>query len=230
MRRILVGCLGLLLITSDVRAAQAATTSRAATTQSLEQQLQAHKQEEQQKYLQELMALPELKLPNQSITDLVDVSVDKGMIAVRPKMKGTDGSMRCTIKGIEGPCQVSIFADKHSPDGAINAVQFMHRDFSNPTEIFRHTMLFAHAGAVQISTDLDGLLERKSMQLIESFDANTDPDEAVRLDAQVFDPTSDELIGTYKIAAPSFREMRRKYPRETQAFVVPILRDLQLQQ
>ena len=104
--------------------------------------------------------------------------------------------------------------------------QFAHRDFSNPVEIFRHTMLFAHARSVQLSMDLDGLVQGKSVSLIEDFQPD-DPDSAVRLNGQLVDSLTDDVIGQYNVSARTFRELRLKYPRETQEFVVPILRDLQ---
>jgi hypothetical protein len=218
----------LLLMLCTALPARSAPSSRPATTQSMEQQLAEHKELEKQKYLHEIMALPELTLPHGSINDIFAVAVENDMITVQPRMPGTDGAMRCDIQGIVGPCQVAIYADRPSGGKVINALQFIHRDFSDPMEMFRHTMLFAHAGAVQISMDLDGLIIRKDVSLNENFNA-ADPNEAVQLFAQVFDE-DDALVGNYRIAAPTFRQMRREYPRQTQEFVVPILRDLQQQQ
>ena len=85
-------------------------------------------------------------LPTGTISDIFEPSIEKEMIVVRPKLAGTDGQMRCTVKGLTGPCTVAIFAEHNAPDGGINALQFAHRDFSNSQEIFRHTMLFAARG------------------------------------------------------------------------------------
>ena len=76
--------------------------------------------------------------------------------------------------------------------------------------------------------DLDGLVQSKSASLIEDMNSD-DPDSAARLNAQLIDSVTDDVIGQYNLAAPNFRELRRRYPRETEEFIVPILRDLQLQ-
>ena len=200
-------------------------TTHPATTQSLEQQLAQHKREQHQEYLAEISSDPELTLPHHAISDIFGLSIEKDLIQVHPKLTHTDGQMRCTINGIEGPCTVAVFTEKNVPGGGINALQFAHRDFSNPEEIFRHTMLFAHARSVQLSMDLDGLVRGKSASLIEDFQTD-DPDTAVRLNAQIIDSITDDVVGQYNVSAPTFRELRLKYPRETQEFVVPILRDL----
>jgi hypothetical protein len=203
-------------------------TTRPATTQSLEQALAQHKREQEQEYLDQLKPAPELKLSTGQITDIFEFSIEKDLLIVRPKLTGTNGQARCTVKGIVGPCSVAIFEDTHAPGGGINALQFAHRDFTNPQEIFRHTMLFAHAGSVQLSMDLDGLVRSKSVSMIEDMKPE-DPDNAVRINVQVIDAVTDDVIGQYNVGAPSFRELRKRYPRETQEFVVPILRDLQSQ-
>ena len=99
---------------------------------------------------------------------------------------------------------MAVFADPHAPDGPITAIQFAHRDFSNEKEIFRHTMLFAHAGSVQLSMDLDSLVLSKSVSLIEDLDP-ADPDSAVRLSGELIDPINDDVIAQYNLAAPTFR-------------------------
>jgi hypothetical protein len=205
--------------------ASGAATTRPATTQSLEQQLAEHKQQEKRDYLKQIALAPKLQLPHNRTTDLFELYIDKGLLLVHPKIDATENQMRCTIEGIEGPCVINGFKDR-APGGGISGLQFIHRDFSNAQEIFRHTMLFAHAGSVQLSMDLDGLVRSKSVSLIEDLTPD-DPDNAVRLTAQVMDALTDDLIGQYSVSAPSFVELRRRYPRETQEFVVPILRDLQ---
>src|SRR5262249_4706739 len=127
-------CLILLLLAPVTFAA----TSQPATTQSLEDALQQHKREQQHEYLDQLKSFPELKLPTGAITDIFEFSIDKDLLIVHPKLTGTNGQSRCTIKGISGPCSVAVFEDAHAPGGGINALQFAHRDFTNPQEIFRH--------------------------------------------------------------------------------------------
>ena len=138
-------CRLILLLIPMIPVSLIAATTRPATTQSLEEQLAQHKAQEQREYLSQIQAAPELMLPTGTISDIFEPSIEKEMIVVRPKLAGTDGQMRCTVKGLTGPCTVAIFAEHNAPDGGINALQFAHRDFSNSQEIFRHTMLFAHA-------------------------------------------------------------------------------------
>src|SRR4051812_829440 len=195
-----------------------AATTRPATTQSLEQQLAQHKLEEQKTYLAQVNDTPELKLPTGAITDIFEITLEQDRLIVHPKLAGNDGQQHCTVKGIAGPCIVMVASDRMAKDSP-NALQFMHRDFSNPQEIFRHTMLFAHNNGVQLSMDLDGLVHSKSVSLIED-NASDDPEQSVRLTAQVIDAVTDESLGNYTATAPNFRELRKRYPRETQAFVV----------
>jgi hypothetical protein len=199
------------------------------TTDPLARKLADHKAHEQQEYQRQLNDFPELKLPHAAITDIFDLSIDNaGMLAFHPRIHATDGPQRCNITGLNGPCSVTAFADKASPTHAVFAVQFIHRDFSNVNEIFRNTMLFAHPGSIQLSTDLDGLIQSRSVSIIQNADPD-DPDTAVELYAQLIDPVTDDTIGHCKLSAPTFRELRWRYPRETQQFLVPILRDLQSQ-
>src|SRR5437764_12888353 len=92
-------------------------TTRPATTQSLEQALAQHKQEQEREYLNQLKAAPELKLSTGQITDIFEFSIDKDVLLVRPKLAGTSGQARCTVKGITGPCSVAIFEDTRAPGG-----------------------------------------------------------------------------------------------------------------
>lgn len=204
-------------------AASAATP----TTDPLEQKLAAQKEHEKQEYLRQLDDSQELKLPHNAITDIFDLTIDDaGMLSVRPKIHATDGPMRCSIKGLAGPCSVTAFADKSDPAGRLIALQFTHRDFSNEEEIFRNTMLFAHQGSVQLSTDLDGLIQGRDVSVVQTL--NPDPaDSSVELYAQLSDPITDATIAKCNLSAPNFRELRLRYPRQTQEFVVPILRDLE---
>src|SRR4051812_2828937 len=203
-------------------------TTRPATTQSLEQQLARHKEDERLEYLDQIKSAPDLKLPTGKITDIFMLSLENDQLVVHPKLAHTEGQMRCTVKGLTGPCIVAVFTGQNVPGGDVTALQFAHRDFSSEREIFRHTMLFAHARSVQLSMDLDGLIRSKSASIIEDIKPE-DPESAVRLNAQLLDAVTDDIIGQYNLAAPSFRELRKKYPRETQEFLVPILRDLQAQ-
>ncbi|HEX3358990.1 MAG TPA: hypothetical protein VHS31_18570 [Tepidisphaeraceae bacterium] len=203
-------------------------TTQPAATQSIEQQLAGHKQQEQQEYLKGLDGLPELKLPNDQISDIFVLSIENDNLAIDPKLDKTELQMQCHVKGLVGPCSVFAFTERNAPDGGIMGLQFSHRDFSRPDEIFRQTMLFGHADSLQISMDLDGLVQSKSVSLIEDHNPE-DPAEAVRLTAELIDPATDELLAQYTLAAPTFRELRHRYPRQTQEFVVPILRDLQTQ-
>src|SRR4051794_8480508 len=163
MARLLL--VALLLIASISQAA----TTRPATTQSLEQDLAQHKSEQQQEYLKQLGLMPQVRLPTGQITDIFEFVIEKDLIIVHPKLTGTDGPSRCDVMGMAGPCSVTVSEDKNAPGSGVNALQFAHRDFSNPMEIFRHTMLFAHAGSVQLSMDLDGLVRSKSVSLIEDM-------------------------------------------------------------
>ena len=76
--------------------------------------------------------------------------------------------------------------------------------------------------------DLDGLVQSKSASLIEDLQPD-DPDSAIRLNAQLIDAVTDDVIGQYNFAAANFATIRKEHPRETQEFIVPILRDLQAQ-
>lgn len=226
---ILVLVLTVLLLTRNTFAATTRPAKvQPATTQSLEQQLAVHKLNEQKEFLAQVNPLPELKLPTGQISDLFDLYIEKDLILVRPKIDPTSQPMRCVVQGLAGPSTISVTPEHNAPGNGITALQFIHRDFSNPQEIFRHTMLFAHAGSVQLSMDLDSLVQSKSASLIEDMKPD-DPERAVRINAQLIDPINDDLLGQYEVAAPTFRELRQRYPRETQEFVVPILRDLQSQ-
>jgi hypothetical protein len=203
-------------------------TTQPATTQSPEQILAQHKQDEKQQYLQGLSGLPELKLPNGQISDIFQLSIQNDNLAIEPKLAKTDLQMQCHVKGLEGPCSVFAFGEHNVPGGGILGLQFSHRDFSRPDETFRQTMLFGHADSLQMSMDLDGLVQSKSVSLIEDHKPE-DPAAAVRLSAELIDPLTDHVLAQYNLAAPTFRELRHRYPRHTQEFVVPILRDLQMQ-
>jgi hypothetical protein len=220
MFRILL-CTSLLLALNALGA-----TTRPATTQSVEEQLAQHKRDEQRDYLAQIQGTPEIKLPTGKISDIFDLTIDNGQLSVRPRLSPTDGPSRCTVQGLAGPSTIAIFTEQNVPDGGITALQFAHRDFSNPDQVFRHTMLFAHARSVQLSMDLDSLSQSKSASLIQDLNPE-DPDNAVRLNAQLIDALTDDIIGQYNFAATNFATLRIEHPRETQEFVVPILRDLQ---
>src|SRR5436190_20246025 len=114
-----------------------AATTKPATTQSAEELLATHKLEQKQEYLKALNDSPELKLPTGQVSDIFELSMDGGKILVQPVLAATEGQVRCTVKGLAGPCALTVFADRQVPDGRISGIQFAHRDFSREDEIFR---------------------------------------------------------------------------------------------
>src|SRR5262252_8698650 len=118
-----------------------ATTTQPATTQSAEQLLAQHKQQQREEYVKNLNESPELKLPTGRISDIFELTNDVGRIVVRPVLSATDGQVRCSVKGLLGQCAVSVFPERQVPGAPVGGLQFSHRDFSNEQEIFRNTTL-----------------------------------------------------------------------------------------
>src|SRR4051812_41467557 len=94
----------IVLLTLLVGSFSHAATTQPATTQSLEQALVQHKLEQKLEYLNQLRELPELKLPTGQISDIFEFTIEKDLLMVRPKLPGTNGQVRCTVKGLDGLC------------------------------------------------------------------------------------------------------------------------------
>jgi len=202
----------------------AAPATAPTTAQTPEQILAQRKLEEQKEQAQKVLGLP--VMPRKKIGELIQFTIEPGdELVIRPRIGRTERSV-VPIQGLPGQAVVAIGGDQpNTPEGA-TFVQFEYSDFSRPDEVFRRTQLFASAASMQISRDVESLAGSSSVSMIQSYGSD-DPGTACRLYVQVFAPISDDLQTKLSLTAPSFVELRKRYPREARQYLDPMLRDLQ---
>src|SRR5947207_5277532 len=212
------------LVLLALGAAPATAPSTNPTTAPTPQQVLAErKAAEQKEYTQRISDLP--LLPQRQIKDLFTLSLENNELIIRPKLGKTERS-RVEAKVLGGPPIIAGGGDQpNKPEGA-TYVQFEYSDFSQPDEVFHRVQLFASAASMQISCDVEGLLGSRSVALIQSYGSD-EPESATRLYVQVFAPVKDDLQVKLNLMAPSFTELRHRYPGEAREYLDPMPREPQ---
>jgi hypothetical protein len=209
-------------------AATPSTRPTPATTQSAAQMLAQLKQSEQREFWSRNdfpKAPPAPSGQPRSVGDLFQLAIENNHLLAKP-VSGRIERCRMEIMGLSGDAVVAIGGDPNGPEGA-TYVYFHHADFSRPDEVDRQAEIMVTAQQVNLSGDHTDLTGSRNVQLIESNEDNPeDPEKVCRLYVQGFSAT-DEQILKVTLAAPSFVELGRRYPREFHAYLDPVFRQLQ---
>ena len=203
------------------------STSRPSTQETaLDQEREKNRRASEEKFanLQSIQARP--------INEIFQLGLDQDQLILIPKMASTDNSpRRIEVTDFPGLASVTIGTDK---DGSnqINSVQMQHESFSGPGIILKITQLLAPPTSLQIAQGVEAETYGLNISLMRQQEDPSDPNSkpVTRLYVQKFAPNDGDLVAQLSLKAPSFVELRRRYPRETQAYLVPILRDLKQMQ
>lgn len=162
------------------------------------------------------------------LSQIFDLIVDHDQLVLVPKMASTNGEpKRVEITDFPGLASVRVGTDKDAPT-QINSMQMQHYSFSGPGVREKITQLLAPPTYLHIAQGVDAETYSVDVSLMRQPEDQADPNSKIVTTMYVtkFGPDEDDVIAKLSIKADSFVALRRKYPRETQAYLVPILRDL----
>jgi hypothetical protein len=225
---ILICAFAIPLLVAAKPATQPAQTPAPATTQSAAEMLAQLKQSELREFwsrndFPKAPATPDGK--PRKVADLFQLSIENNQLLVKP-ISGRLERCRMPMQGMDGDAVVAVGGDPNGPEGA-TYVYFHHADFSRPKEVDRQAEIMVTAQQVNLSGDLTDLTGSRNVQLIQSNEENPeDADKVCRVYVQGFSATDDQNL-KLTLNAPSFVELRRRYPRECHTYLDPIFRQLQ---
>lgn len=166
-----------------------------------------------------------------SVSDIIQFTVEQDRLYASTNLKATDGRSRIDVKELPGIATVSVYPDPTAGEEAPpRAIDLQHHSFNSPDAIRVITMVFAGGNSLQISRSTDGIKDDLSVQLIQNetaYDVSMlEGEYGIRLYVQLTDDITGEQKVNLNLHAANFRELRRKYPRETNQYLQPIFRDL----
>lgn len=174
----------------------------------------------------EVSSLPRVRV--QSIRQLVQFSVDADLLAARTTLSPVDGEVRVITPDLPGIVRLRVLDLPAVEDPSTGRnFTFIHDDMTQPGTVRAITHVASIAGRLMFARDTQGDNTRSSVQLIQDPPGTAvRPDEQpVRLSIRV----TDEAVGAPQVdltlAAQSFTDLRRKYPRELETYLRPLLRD-----
>ena len=162
-----------------------------------------------------------------SIDQTVQFRVREGMLELRTSLGSTDGAAAVQLKDVAGLATSIDVQGKteRGPAGVPRLLTFQHWDLSRPLTI-AHTQVLFTPGHLQVVRTEQGFAGDRSVELIQGVASMAGGDEPVRLYVKGYDEAAERDTSDLKLEAPSFAELRRRYPREMAEYVQPIFRAL----
>jgi hypothetical protein len=167
-------------------------------------------------------------IPSCSIAQLFDLIIDRDQLVLVPKLAATNNDpKRVEITDFPGLASVRVGTDKDSAS-QITSMQMQHYSFDGPGVRVKITQLLAPPAYLHIAQGIDAEKFSVDVSLMRQPEDQGDPNSKIVTTMYVtkFGPDEGDVIAKLSLKADSFVALRRKYPRETQAYLVPILRDL----
>jgi hypothetical protein len=200
----------------------AAATAPATQQLTLEQERARNRKSAEEEFsgLQTLSARP--------LSQIFDLIVDRDQLVLVPKMGSTNGDpKRVEITDFPGIASVRVGTDKDAPT-QINSMQIQHYSFTGPGVREKITQLLAPPTYLHIAQGIDAEAYSVDVSLMRQPEDQSDPNSKIITAMYVtkFGPDEGDVVAKLSLKADSFVALRRKYPRETQTYLVPILRDL----
>ncbi|HTL27727.1 MAG TPA: hypothetical protein VL282_00835 [Tepidisphaeraceae bacterium] len=167
-------------------------------------------------------------LAPRSIHDLFDFIIDHDQLVLIPRLGPTDNEpKRVEITDFPGLASIMIGTDKDAAK-QVSSVKLQHYGFTGPGIRLKITQLLAPPTSLQIAQGIDAEAYSQDVSLMRQAEDPTDPNSKIVTTMYItrFGPDDGDITAKLSLKAASFVDLRRKYPRETQAYLVPILRDL----
>ncbi len=174
----------------------------------------------------EVAVLPRVRVG--SIRQLVQFSVEEGMLAARTTLSPVDGEVRVITPDLPGIVRLRVLDLPAVDDPSTGRnFTFMHNDLTQPGSTHAMTHVASIAGRLLVARDAESDQIQSSVQLIQDppgtpVDADSQP---VRLLVRISDNTGEAPKLDLILSASNFIELRRKYPREVEAYLRPLLRE-----
>lgn len=184
---------------------------------------------------EELAELP--RIPAQPLSELLRLKSDGGALFVVTPLRETEGDVTFddldpAADGLPPLLRLSV-AGKATPE--LQAPAFfrltLHR-FTDDDMVYAQTGLFAHRdlGQFQLTYDAEGPASHYSVQLIQSprigGQLMGSPDEILTLHVRRIEQETGDVTLSLRLTAPDLETLRRKFPRETNAYLRPVFEQL----
>jgi hypothetical protein len=166
-------------------------------------------------------------IPPRPIGQIFDLIVDHDQLVLVPKLASTgNDAKRVEITDFPGVASVRVGTEKDA--NQINSMQMQHYSFDGPGVRVKITQLLAPPTYLHIAQGIDAEKFSVDVSLMRQPEDQSDPNSKIVTTMYVtkFGPDEGDVVAKLSLKADSFVALRRAYPRETQAYIVPVLRDL----
>jgi len=160
-----------------------------------------------------------------AVTDVVRFKLENDQISLDSPQKPTDGDVTCQFREVPG---IAIFNLTKSPSplavNGFSSLKLIHRNFSQHDVAVVQTSVFAAPRSLQIARDTESPTGEMSISLVQGPVDGTEG--TLRLYVQGHTMATGQKTVDLKLAANGLPQLRRKYPREVAAYLLPVFRDL----
>jgi hypothetical protein len=178
--------------------------------------LQAMRQLEMDQTVRQTASLP--SLGEKDINDLLRFSIRDGQLILDVPMAPTDPA-NVRILGRPFTAQVSLI-----PRPRFRMMSFLAHDFSSPGAVVVQTQIMSGPIQLLIAQDIEFPAETRSTTLMEQLVKHRPVSVTMRV--QDIINSSGKDIAHIKLSAPTFEELRKEYPSETDKYLRPIFREI----
>jgi hypothetical protein len=206
----------------------AAAQEQAATDPEKPQTLELRRAEEQKTLEASLKGVPEM--PSRKLEELFAFALHDGFIVVHPKLaEATDGMKRIDVPELPGITTLMMIGDPAGPADRAVGINLQNYRLDQPGVVYANLQVLLQPTHLQLALGVVGETETWDVSLLQQPPHEETPAElaqVVRMYVQVFD-ANEEQTQRLSLAAPTFSELRRKHPAETQKYLYPIMHALQ---
>ncbi len=172
----------------------------------------------------EAAALPQMRAD--SIEQVVRFGVEENMLTARSLLSPGEKQFKIIVPDMRGIVRLTMFGPPDAGEAAARNFQLIQQDLTDPSAGEVITMISAVAGRLILSRDAESGQFVSSVQLLQDPPPlpGARPEEPpVRLLVHRSDLNGRENDLELKLAANDFTELLRKYPRELNLYLRPIL-------
>ena len=171
----------------------------------------------------EMSSLP--SLGRHDLADVLQFRRENDILLVRTTLSPTNQMYRIEVPDMPGAATLHILPSRLTTTvPAPVGFHFIHRDLERPGTILVQTTVFALPSNLQVTQDIQYLEEQRTVQYVQSGDPGAA--EPVKLIVQHVNTVTKAITLDLTMTGTSLTDLRRRYPRATVQYLLPMFRDL----
>jgi hypothetical protein len=160
-----------------------------------------------------------------SLRDVIAFEQKNDLLVGRSPLPDEPSPARLNVPGLPGLLRFMRLGMPRPADQGPRDFQIIHDDLTRPAEGHVSTMISFAAGRLLIARDRESATDHSSIQFIQDGSAIDGPrEDLVRLYITFNIGENEKAIDT-RVSAADFPQLRRRYAREVDEFLRPIVRD-----